>query len=177
MQVSYDLTRDDLYAFQWRASHRAPIAKRSRRNLYLYLFLALFLLAIVPAISAEGFTVSDVSFSFLFISFPIVASIAWLLEKRMMRRTILTLLKEEEPEKGQLGAHAITLDDHGVMETTAVGEMRVSWHGINRVEEDPNYIYIYTAPAAAFVIPRRSFASPEESNDFYRFASSHSQLR
>jgi hypothetical protein len=172
MEVDYELTRDDLYAFQLRATQVSPVARRARRKLYIYLFLAVFLLAIVPAIGADGFVVSRVSFGFLLIFYPLVAGITWLLEKRLTRRTILELLKEEVPEKGQLGKHKVMLDDSGVLEGTAVGQSRTSWAGINRVEQSPDYIYIYTTPSAAFVIPRRAFAGAREADDFYQFASS-----
>jgi hypothetical protein len=55
MSVEYELTRDDLYAFQLRAVQRSPIAKRARRNMYLYLLLAVAILAIVPAIGPGGY--------------------------------------------------------------------------------------------------------------------------
>lgn len=172
MEVDYELTPDDLYAFQLRATQVSPVARRARRKLYIYLFLAVVLLAIVPAIGADGFDVSRVSFGFLLTFFPLVAGITWLLEKRLSRRTILELLKEEVPEKGQLGKHRMKLDDTGVLEATAVGEQRTSWAGINRVEQSQDYFYIYTTPSAAFVIPRRAFADARDAEAFYQFASS-----
>jgi hypothetical protein len=174
MEVDYELTRNDLYAFQWRATQVSPVARRARRKLYIYLFLAVLLLAIVPAIGADGFVVSRVSFGFLLIFFPLVAGITWLLEKRLTRRTILELLKDEVPEKGQLGKHSVKLDDGGVFETTAVGESRTSWAGVNRVEQSPGYIYIYTTPSAAFIVPKRAFADVRDAEDFYQFGGSHS---
>jgi hypothetical protein len=174
MEVEYVLTPDDLYAFQLRAVHRSPISKRTRRNTYIYLFVAVLLFAIVPAIGADGFVISNVSFGFLIIGYAVVASLAWLLEKRMTRRAILQLLKEEKPDKGQLGQHTVKLDENSVMESTVVGEQRIFWAGVDRVEQNPHYIFIYTASAAALVIPKRAFASALEAETFHKLAIAHS---
>jgi hypothetical protein len=170
MEVDYVLTAEDLYAFQLRAVQRSPITKRTRRNTYSYLFVALLLFAIVPAIGADGFVISRVSFGFLIIGYAVVASLTWFLEKRMTRRAILQLLKAEKPDKGQLGRHTVKLDETGVVESTVVGEQRTSWAGIDRVEQDPDYIFIYTAPAAALVIPKRAFDSTLDAENFYHRA-------
>jgi hypothetical protein len=77
------------------------------------------------------------------------------------------LLKEEKPGKGQLGKHRIVLSANGLAESTAVGESRTSWAGVDRVEQDPHYIFIYTSPAAAHVVPKRAFKDLRAAEDFY----------
>src|SRR6266545_6539519 len=117
MEVEYELTRDDLYAFQHRALQKSPIAKRARRKMYIYLFVAVLLLAIVPAIGPGGFDVSQVSLGFLVGFFALVALLSWFFERRLSKRAILDLIKEEKPDKGQLGKHTVKLDASGVLET------------------------------------------------------------
>jgi hypothetical protein len=41
---------------------------------------------------------------------------------------------------------------------------------VDRVEQNGDYIFIYTTPHAAYVIPRRAFGSPAEATSFYQFA-------
>jgi hypothetical protein len=170
VEVEYVLTPDDLYAFQLRALQKSPIAKRSRRNMYIGIFVALVIISIVPAIGSDGFVISRVSISFLAIPLVLVVSFTWLIEKRMTRRAILQLISEEKPDKGQLGRHTVKLDDIGVTESTAVGEQRTSWAGIDRVEQNPEYIYIYTSASAALVIPRRAFRKPSDAEEFHNLA-------
>jgi hypothetical protein len=88
----------------------------------------------------------------------------------MTHSAIRQLLKEEKPDKGQLGRHTVKLEETGVAESTAVGEQRTSWAGIDRIEHDPDYIYIYTTPMAAVVIPKRAFSSPVEAEKFHDLA-------
>jgi hypothetical protein len=170
MEVEYEITRDDLYAFQWRAVFHSPMGRRSRRMVYLLWFVALLLAAIVPAIGPDGFTLSRVSFGFLITAFPIVALAQWFVERRLIRGTILGLLKDEKPGKGHLGKHRLVLSEDGVLESTAVGDSRTSWSGVDRVEENREYIFIYTTPTAAHMIPKRAFRSADEAEAFYRFA-------
>jgi hypothetical protein len=170
MEIDYELTLDDLYAFQWRAVFVSPRGRRTRRTLYLLWVLAVLLFAIVPAIGADGFVISRVSFTFIAVALPVVFLFQWCLDRWLIRRVILQLLKEEKPGKGQLGKHRIVLSEAGLAESTEVGESRTSWAGVDRVEQDPHYIYVYTSPAAAHVIPKRAFKDPQEAETFYHLS-------
>jgi hypothetical protein len=169
MEVGYELTRDDLYAFQWRAVFVSPRGRRTRRTAYLLWVLAVLLFAIVPAIGADGFVISRVSFTFIVVAILIAFVFQWCLERWLIRRAILQLLKDEKPGKGLLGRHRVVLSQDGLVESTAVGESRTSWAGVDRVEQDPHNIYIYTSLAAAHVIPKRAFRGLEEADVFFRF--------
>jgi hypothetical protein len=168
--VEYEITRDDLYAFQWRGVFLTPRGRRARRNTYLAWVLAVVLFAIVPAIGADGFAVSRISVVFIVVAIAVTFLFQWCLERWLVRRTILWLLEDVRPDKGQLGRHRIEVDERGLVESTAVGESRTSWRGVDRIEQDPTYIFIYTSPAAAHVIPKRAFGGPGEADAFYRFS-------
>jgi YcxB-like protein len=172
MEVEYELTPQDLYAFQWRAAFASPRGRRARRKVYLLWLLAVLLFSTVPAIGADGFVISRVNFTFIVVAFPIVALVQWCLERWMMRRAILQLVKEEKPGKGQLGKHRMVVSEDGLFESTAVAETRTSWAGVDRIEQNPEYIFIYTSAAAAHVIPKRAFRDMQEAEDFYRRARS-----
>ena len=170
MEIEYELTPDDLYAFQWRAVFLSPRGRRVRRTVYLLWVLAVLLFAIVPAIGADGFVISRVSFNFIVIAIPIVFLFQWCLERWLVRRAIRQLLEDEKPGRGQLGKHRIILSENGLTESTAVGESRTSWAGVDRVEQNPDYVFIYTAPAAAHLIPKRAFRNLQEAEAFYQFS-------
>jgi hypothetical protein len=168
--IEYELTRDDLYAFQWRAAFHSPRGRRMRKWAYLGWLLAIVLFAIIPAIGPGGFDISQVSIIFILIAFPIVALFQWFFETRTMGRLINRLIDDEKPGRGQLGRHRLTLSEDGVVERTAVNEQRTSWIGVDRVEQNADYIFIYTSPAAAHMIPRRAFRNPQEAEAFYQLA-------
>lgn len=170
MEVEYELTRDDLYAFQWRGVFESPRGRRARRTAYLGWLIAVVLFAIVPAIGADGFTISRVSFGFIAITLPVVFLLQWCLERWLVRRAIRQLLEEERPDRGQLGRHRLVLDEAGLSESTAVGASRTAWAGVDRVEQNRDYIFIYTAPVAAHVIPKRAFLDPQQAEEFYQLS-------
>ena len=175
MDVEYELTREDLYAFQWRAAFESPMGRRARRTAYLLWLLAILLLAIVPAIGADGFTFSRVSVTFIVVSLLVTFLFQWGLDKWVVRLAIRQILKDERPNRGQLGRHRLVLGEDGLTESTAVGESRTSWSGVDRVEQSADYIYIYTSPAAAHVIPKRAFPTPEQADAFYRLSQARRQ--
>jgi tetratricopeptide (TPR) repeat protein len=168
MEVEYEITSEDLFAFQWRAS-RSPLMRRARRKVYMYVLLIVLLFS---PLSYGGFTISRVNFSFAFIAivFPIVALMTWYLVRRQNRRAILELLKEERLEKGLLGRHTLKLDEAGLLESTAVGESRTLWAAVDRVEQNGEYIFIYTQPIAAHIVPKRAFDNAQAAESFYQLA-------
>jgi YcxB-like protein len=170
MEIEYELTREDLYAFQWRSAYSSPRARRMAWKPYFFLFIVVLLVSLMGGIGADGFTFSFVKFSLLFVVFPIVALAIWLTTRITVRRFINQTLKEEKPERGQLGKHRVELQDSGVVESTAVNESSRTWAGIDRIEQDSNYIYIYTAPLMAIIIPKRAFKDVAAAKAFYELS-------
>ena len=175
MEVEYELTRDDLYAFQWRAVFESARGRRARRTAYLLWLLAILLFAIVPAIGRDGISLSRVSLTFILVSLLFAFLFQSCLERWLVAHAIRQMLKDERPDRGQLGRHRLTLDEDGLAESTAVGESRTRWAGVHRVEQSPDYIYIYTSSAAAHVVPKRAFSSPEQAEAFFRLSQTRRQ--
>jgi hypothetical protein len=170
MEVEYDLTPDDLYAFQWRSVFVSPRGRRARRTAHLVWVLLVLLFATLPVIGANGVAFSRVNLTVILVTTLVVLLFAWSLERWLIRLTILKQLKHEKPGKGLLARHRIVLSQDGLIESTAVGESRTSWAGVDRIEQDPHNIYIYTSLAAAHVIPKRAFRNPQETDAFYQFS-------
>ena len=169
MEIEYEITREDLAAFQWHAVFESPRGRRLRRLSHLGWVLVVLLFALVTFIGADGFTVSPLSLVFLAMPLVLVLFLQWGLERWVLRRVIRHLLKDERPDRGQLGRHRVILGEDGLSESTAVSESRTTWAGVDRVEQSADYIYIYVSPAAAHVIPKRAFRDPAEATAFYEF--------
>lgn len=170
MEVEYEITGDDLFAFQLRAIKKSPLVKRARRKAGSYWFLAVLIISLLPAIGADGFMISRTNFTFLAVVFPVGTLIYLLIERRNTRRAILELVKQEKPNKGQLGVHQLEINEVELVERTVVGESRTNWAGVNRVEQNDEYIFIYTSLVGAHVIPKRAFTDAQEAENFYQLA-------
>jgi hypothetical protein len=175
LHIEYEITPEDLYAFQWRGVFASPRGRRARRNVYLSWLLAVVLFAIVPAIGADGFVISRISFGFILVATPFVFLLQWFLERLVVRHAIRSLIRDERPGRGQLGRHRVVLGEDGVIESTAVNESRTAWSGVDRVEQSADYIFIYTSPAAAHVIPKCAFSDLQEADAFFRLARSRKE--
>jgi hypothetical protein len=160
VHVEYHLTPDDLFAYHWRAYFKSSLLRRSPWKQMLILFVAFLLVALAPAAGPAGFQPDLVNWPFLAAFLP-AAVLYRLIERWLVKRAIQRLVAREKPDRGQLGRHRLRLLEDGFLESTAVGESHTFWAGIDRVEQDESYIFIYTAAAAGHVIPKRAF----EGND------------
>ena len=170
MEIEYELNADDLYAFHWRSVFGTPRGRRGMRKAYVYWFLVLFLMTVLPAIGSDGFVIARVNFLFLAVTYPVIVLVQWLLYRQLARRGILRLVKEAAPNKGLLGRHKVVLNESEVIERTAVGESHTLWAGVDRVEQNQEYIFIYTQPHAAHIIPKRAFNNVQAAENFYQRA-------
>jgi hypothetical protein len=167
-EIDYELTQDDLIAFHMHALKNSPTVKRfARRTRVMYVILILVMAALTTpwssGVALAGFVVGAGTF--------ILG--AWLFTNTLTRRAIKDQVSREIPEKGQLGRHHMRIDETGVYESTAVGETRVAWAGIDRIDRDEDAIFIYTTPHAAHMIPRRAFATPDAADSFADLAESY----
>ena len=53
-----------------------------------------------------------------------------------------------------MGTHKLVLTPKGLWEFTEVNESLAYWHGIDRVEENEDYMFIFTTPSSAHIIPK-----------------------
>ena len=168
-QVEYELTPDDLFAFQWRAYQRSPSGQRARRNRYISVVLIALGVTTLPAFFAGYPVLTWFNVLAFVVVLVVIAPASALIERYLTQRAIREFVRREKPGQGQLGRHTITLQDEGVLETTATGQMRTTWAGVDRVEDDDRYIFVYISAASAHVIPRRAF-SGSDADEFLRLA-------
>ena len=72
----------------------------------------------------------------------------WLIKTQVKRRYGV------EGYPGVFGSHKITVSDKGIFEESEVGEHRVNWNGILKIESSDTHTYIYIGPTMAHVIPK-----------------------
>ena len=60
----------------------------------------------------------------------------------------------------------IKFDNDYLAEITDVNENRHSWKGVDRIEENQDYIFIFTSPSNAHIIPKRFFNSLKNAANF-----------
>jgi hypothetical protein len=58
----------------------------------------------------------------------------------------------------------------GVFESARGRRARRTVYGVDSIEQSPDYIFIYTTPSAAHIIPKRAFRDPQAADAFYQFS-------
>jgi hypothetical protein len=169
-EVTYDITVEDLRAFQLRAISKSPIIRKTRRNSYIGVLILFLILAIYPMFGPGPLKPKLIMLGLPLIGFPILVALMWPLERWLTKWSIGKVVSEEKPGRGLLGTHTLVLDSEGVLEKTNVNEQKTLWSGIDRIEEDTDYAFIYVTTASAHVIPLRAFSTRGDARDFIDFA-------
>ena len=173
-EVTYDIAHEDLYAFQLRTAQRSPVIRKTLRNIYVSIFVLFLLLGIYPLFGPGPIEAKAIMLGLPLIGFPFFVVIGKFIERWIVSSTIQKVIADEKPGGGVLGRHTLVLDDDGVVEKTRVNESRTLWAGIDRVEDDADYAFIYVSAAAAHVVPLRAFENPEQARAFVSYARSRS---
>ena len=160
MQIDYELTVEDAAAFSVYNFRTSPRIKgRLRRTQGVGILATLILAVWWPG-----------SNNVVRLIFTILSLILWTigcpLYYRWAIRRNTSKAYSTTRSKGVLGKHTLVIEPSGLQEKGSVSESKVAWSGVEKIEDDTQYIYIFTSPLQAHVIPKRAFRSDEESQAF-----------
>lgn len=151
---------DDLVAFNRYHFTRSPTIKRTKWTV-MFLFSVLAVAAALlfpwpPEVTRLTMVIVAVIFAGL------VSLVFHYGFGRSLERQVRGMFREGN-NKGMLGPHELEIDAAGIVEWTEVNELRQSWSGIERIEENDDYVLIYLSSIMAHVIPKRAvtFGEPE----------------
>ncbi|HEY0078381.1 MAG TPA: YcxB family protein [Pyrinomonadaceae bacterium] len=168
MEVTYKLNLDDVQAYQW---HNIRTSATLRRN-YRAAFVSfpLIILGVMILFVVTGLDILFAGFCF------VVSTALWALVfphtyRRNINRATVKLLGEGRNELLQ-HAHRMSLDETGLNVRSGIGESRLAWSAVERVEETETHIYIYIGALTAYVVPKWAFATRREAEDFFDAARS-----
>lgn len=163
MQIEFDFTKEDYLEYNM---HHISTSKTLRRMVLIQQYGLSLVYLIVPFALAR-FT--EIPFVYWMVVFGIVYLFWILFYPRYFKssaRKRIDKMVDEGKNTSMFGKHVITLDEDGMLETTAKGESKISWDAVEKVEETDGYIYIYISSVNAYVIPVRAFESEGHRNGF-----------
>jgi hypothetical protein len=165
MQIEYDLSPDDLLYFQRYHWRHSPALQRQ----YRLGFIASPLLGFLAGVTLVGWERPLVWIGVFMTAAVFYAAVYGWCVRRSLRSTISAVLAEGK-NRGVLGRHTIELRPDGLREATDVNDTVHTWRGVERIEADEHFIFIYTQAMMAHGIPRRAFSTPEEAERFLAIA-------
>ncbi len=156
MILRYEISMDDLVAFNRYHSANSPAIKRSKSTFMILvsgLVVGLSLLIDPPPGIARSVVASVAVLFALLFSFIFNRVFRSSLDRHVRR------LLNEGANKGCFGWHELEIDNDGLVERTEVNETRHSWQGIEKIAETESHAFLYTSSFMAHVIPKQSIST------------------
>jgi hypothetical protein len=164
MKIEYDITFDDYVDIQEHLSEK--ITKKTLKKLYvvnIILVITLLLLCIVLLLTGSYFFAFGL-FAGTMVFLGLTIKNIFSREKRL--RKILENTFQGKDLRSHFGKRMIELTPEWIFTRSEFSSSRISWKAIIRIDETEKMIYLYEDDISAIGIPKRSFKTNEESNEF-----------
>jgi len=172
MQITCELNEKDIKAFQYHALKKNSTVKKANLFNYLFIFAVsywqlYYLFIFKDFLNNFSWTQFLLSLAIGTITFGLALVSSKVISHLFRRHIINSMVKKHKHGDGVLGEHLIRFNEDFLVKITDVNEIQHSWKGIDRIEENQDYIYIYTTPFSAHIIPKRCFGNDEASTMFF----------
>jgi hypothetical protein len=176
MTVEYEITPDDLIAFNLYHHCHSPAARRQ----YLRSWFVPALVWLLVCTGIWYFADRDrgtplrtfIELLPLFGGVPLyLVCFPWAYRRRV--RKIVAAMVGEGENRGLLCRHRVAISPDGIGDSCEFGQTSRAWRAVERVARNGDYAFVYTSALAAIIIPRRAFATPAEFENFVRTASDY----
>jgi hypothetical protein len=155
LEAKYEITLDDVHAFNAHYGKTSPVARRARRTARFGLTAMLAVL-----LGALGYGIRA-PLPFWILGGAILLVFFAIFPRRVERLIRLHTARSyaDGANKGLLGPHRLTALKDWLIEQSKWREQRTHWRAVERVEQSPHHLFIYVSGFTAIVIPRRAFDS------------------
>lgn len=176
MTAEYEITKEDLIAFNLYHHRHSPTARRQYlRSWFVPAFVWLFVFSGIWYLADKERGTPLRTFLDLlplFSGLPLyVVCFPW--AYRWKIRKIVAGMVSEGQNRGLFSRHRVTISPEGVIDSGEHGQTSTAWRGVERVVAADEHAYIYTNALGAVIVPRRAFAGPSEFEEFVRTARGH----
>lgn len=177
MTAQYELTKDDVSAFNLYHHFHSPTARRHYYRAWIIPAL-IWLLICIGIWHLADKTRGTPLRTFLDL-LPLFSGVALHLAifpwwyRRKVRNIVAGMISEGQ-NRGLLSRHEVTISPEKVTSSNEFGQSSTAWRAVERVVLAGDYIFVYTNALAAIIVPQRAFASRDE---FEQFANAASDFR
>lgn len=162
--IDYYLEPNDLVAFS------DYYARTSKTNKAIANVMILSPLVTFPFCVAL-FGIDTTTFAALFLFLPL------LLIQAVVTKLFNTYITKKAVAEGHnrsiVGRKQITINEDFIETKGKFGTGQFYWGGVEKIEENNDYIFIFIATNSAYIIPKRAFANPKDANVFFNTAKSY----
>lgn len=148
MRIKYNVTIDDLVAFNQFYHKHSAYGRRIKRTWGLVFPLGLFLFFCLIGVSQKDWVAPIVGGVFAGLIIWGNAGGGW---RKRIGKTVRKMY-EEGSNKSAVGLHELELNEYGIIVKDQYGESTHSWDGIERLGFTPDYTFIFISSVAGFSI-------------------------
>lgn len=168
MEITYHIVEKDILA--GRRLMRKVSREVKRTNT-----MGMSLILLIPCVSfilRRQFTAVRIAHLFVeIVVFALGYAVLKMILDPLFDMQAVTTLKQES--SGVLGEHKICLTEEALIESTSVNESHQKWTGIERIDQNKDYIFIVIGNQRFYVIPKKAFISSDAAKQFYDQARSY----
>ena len=161
MKTEFELTTEDLIAFNWHHYQHSPAMREADRKGFACLIILSALAGLVFAYIWEPLVGV---LTFLGTSAAYAALYKQSVRKNLTQTTARML--GEGRNRSMLGRQRVEINEKEITITNEVSRGSILWVGVERIEQTSEYIIIYTASIKAVVIPLKAFHDAREAEVF-----------
>jgi hypothetical protein len=165
--VTYKLNPDDVQAAQWHCVRNSPSLRRTYRIMGALTLLLTLALALLPAL-------------FGFLDWMLAGALAlfvvgfWVFEfprssRRTLERNTRKLLREGRNALLHC-TYRMEIDERALSVKTEMGESRLSWDAVERIDETDAHIFIQLGSLTGYAVPKWAFESNGRAREFFEAA-------
>lgn len=168
LEVTYKLNVDDIQAAQWHCMRTSPSMRRN----YRIVSVLVLLLTLLPVVFILQFAEFEWWATGLFAALVFVA---WVFQfprsyRQGLERNTRKMLREGRNALLQC-TYRMEIDERGVSVRSEMGESRLSWDAVERVDETDAHIFIYVGSLTGHAVPKWAFESNGRAREFFEAAS------
>ncbi len=172
MQITYELKENDIKAFFDYSLKTNSVVKKLNVFNYLFIFAISYWQLLYAVLFADFLSFFNWTHFLVYlftgtVTFGFVLALSKTIAYVTNRYVGTASAKKHTHGDGVLGEHLIKLKENYLVEVTDVNETQNSWKGVDRIEENDDYIFIYISPMNAHIIPKRCFSNQSDASMFY----------
>lgn len=164
MEIEYIIEPKDVTAFYRSHFESTPSMQHSYRMGYVWLTVLALVFGMVISVWQHWFSIIFLLI-FLIICLTGYRPLVYLDINRSGQK-----LWKTGRNVGMWGEHKIKLNENELVVTSAGRESCTLWVAVERLEQNEEYVFIYTSSIAAHVIPKHAFGDKQLSERFYSIA-------
>lgn len=173
MTVEYEITKDDLSAFNLFHNRHSPTARR--HHLRAWFVPPLIWLLVCTAIWHLADRDRGTPLRTFLDLLPLFSGVPFYLlyfpwaYRRKLRKIVDGMIGEGK-NRALFGHRIVTISEDAVTSAGEHSQTATDWRAVEKVVASDEHAYIYTSAMTAIIIPRRAFASVSEFEEFIRTA-------